>query len=116
MNARELKGLLAAYRIDCTDELTLQEGIARILTEHAVPFEREYRLGARDRPDFFVAGVAVECKVGGSVTELIRQLTRYAEHECVAELLVVTSRLRHNKTPVWLSEKRVTVLAMAVGL
>jgi hypothetical protein len=116
MNARELKELLAAYRIDCTDELTLQNGIARILTGHAIPFERELRLGARDRVDFMVGGVALECKIGGSVTALIRQLTRYAEHDGVSELLVVTSRLRHNKTPVWLSEKRVTVLAMAVGL
>ena len=116
MNARELKGLLAAYRIDCTDELTLQDGIARILTEHAVPFEREARLGARDRVDFLVGDVAIECKIGGSVTELIRQLTRYAWHESVSELLVVTSRLRHNKTPALLNEKRVVVLAMAVGL
>jgi hypothetical protein len=116
MNARELKGLLTSYRIDCTDELTLQDGIARILTERAIPFEREYRLGPRDRPDFYVSGVAVECKVGGSVTELIRQLARYAEHESVSELLVVTSRLRHARMPAWLNEKRVTVLAMAVGL
>jgi hypothetical protein len=116
MNARELKVLLAAYRIDCTNELTLQDGIARILIEHAVPFEREYRLGARDRVDFLVGDVALECKVGGSVSALIRQLHRYAQAPAVGELLVVTPRIKHNKMPAWLNAKRVTVLAMAVGL
>lgn len=116
MNGRELKGLLAAYRIDCTDELTLQDGIARILEEHAIPFEREASLGPRDRVDFLVGDVALECKIGGSVSALIRQLHRYAQAPAVAELLVVTSRLKHNATPAWLNEKRVTVLAMAIGL
>jgi hypothetical protein len=115
MTARELKGLLAGYRITFVDELGLQDGVERILLEHEVPYEREKRLGERDRVDFFVGDVALECKVGGSVSALIRQLHRYAQIGSVAELLVVTSRLRHKAIPQWLNEKRVTVL-VTVGL
>jgi hypothetical protein len=114
MTARELKKLLAGYRFDCATEQALQDGIETALAD--VPHEREKALSPKDRPDFMVGSVAVEVKVGGGLSALIRQLHRYASHDCVSEILVVTSRLRLANLPNWLNGKRVTAIAFTPGI
>lgn len=96
VTAESVAALLARYRFDTSSESLLQEGIAQVL-EMRVPFEREVRLAAGDRIDFMVGAVGVECKIDGSTSSVLRQLSRYAEHERVAELLLVTSRRRHRE-------------------
>lgn len=50
---------------------------------------------AHDRPDFMVGRIAVEVKVDGGVSPLIRQVWRYAEHDEVAAIVVVTTKSSH---------------------
>jgi len=87
----------------------LQQDIARALVRLGIPFEREPRLSGKDRPDFMVGGVAVEVKIKGGVTEVTRQLSRYAQHERVSELLLVTSRMQLVAVPTELNGKPVRV-------
>lgn len=58
--------------------------------EH-LPLEREYRLGDGDIVDFFGEGIAVEVKLKGSRRAIFNQLERYAGHESVASVLLVTN-------------------------
>lgn len=39
-----------------------------------------------------IGGVVVEVKLKGSPTAIYRQLERYAKHECVTAILLVTAR------------------------
>ena len=86
------------------------------LKKHGVSFEREYRLDARNRLDFFCDGVAIEVKIGGSRNNLIRQLHRYAQFDEVRELLVVTSRLCLASLPSELNGKPIVTLPMLGGI
>ncbi len=99
MNAVELKHYLAAFRYDLTSEDSIQVGIAGVLRAGGVAFERETRLSSRDRLDFLVGDVAIEVKLKGTVNDLLRQLSRYTEHESVGELLVVTGRVQLSGLP-----------------
>lgn len=114
MTASEIGALLRGYRFDCSTEQALQDGISDAL--RAVPHEREKRLGPKDRPDFVVGSVAVEVKIGGGLSPLIRQVHRYAQHDCVSEILVVTSRLRLTNLPEFINGKRVVSLAFTPGI
>ena len=84
---------------------------------------RELVLTKRDRLDFLVGysplwsavpmGTAVEVKVGGSLSDLTRQLARYAEHNDVTGLLVVTTKDRHRQLPASLSGKPIACLCLS---
>ena len=84
---------------------------------------RELVLTKRDRLDFLVGysplwsatpmGTAIEVKVGGSLSDLTRQLARYAESERITGLLVVTTKDRHRQLPPSLSGKPIACLCLA---
>lgn len=84
--------LLRRHRIDLTDEKRTQADIESILTDAGIPFEREKRLAPGDIVDFLVAGgLAIEVKTDGSKASIYRQLLRYAGHDAVNELLLVSN-------------------------
>lgn len=97
--APELVRMLAGYRYDLTSEDDLQQGLAEAMLRERVEFQKEVRLSPRDRIDFMVGRVGVEVKVGGSLSALIRQLYRYAEHQEVDSLVLVSSRIRLDRLP-----------------
>ena len=85
--------LLGSFRFAAFDEATLQRLIADVLIVAGYKFEREKRLSRKDRLDFLLDdGVAVEIKIDGSLTGVMRQLSRYAEHERVLAIVLVTTR------------------------
>lgn len=103
--AARLATYLGGFKYDIVDEDTMQLGIGEALRQGGIAFEREHRLSRRDRPDFFVDGVAIEVKRKGTLNELLRQLSRYAEHDQVRELLVVTARVQSTSLPTQLHGK-----------
>ena len=107
MRAADLSKLLQSFRFSFSSEKELQEGIAQALTSKGVSFEREVVLARGDVIDFLVGAVGIEVKIGGSLSDLTRQLHRYAQHERVGELLVVTSRARLSNLPSQLNGKPV---------
>lgn len=121
--AHSLKSHLAGYRYDLTSEATIQAGLASVLSVDGFVFEREAQLSATDRPDFLVlgqgvvagavfSGVAIEVKRAGSRSDLLRQLSRYAQHETVRELLVVTARSQLSDLPSELHRKPLECLVL----
>ena len=85
--------LIHESRLDLSDEKRLQADLATVLAKNDLAFEREKRLSAWDIPDFLVGGtVAVECKLRGArKIEVFQQLRRYAEHDEVRALVLVSN-------------------------
>jgi hypothetical protein len=82
---------LMRTRFRFTNEQELQQGIATVLEQDPLIFEREVRLAPKDRIDFLVGGLGIEVKVDGTLSALTRQVYRYAQHEQIGALLVVSS-------------------------
>lgn len=84
---------IAKYcRLPMNNEKAAQVEFARALTAAGVEHQREVPLSPRDIVDFMVGGIAIELKIKGQRNEILRQLARYAEHEQVEQLLLVTCR------------------------
>ena len=79
--AEHLRTTLTKRRLPAATELALQDAIALAFTAAGIAFEREVHLSAEDRVDFMVEGnVGVEVKIAGGLSEVTRQLHRYAQH------------------------------------
>lgn len=100
MTARAVVAALSSATLTYTDEVSLHEDMSRVLTAAGVDHAREVRLTPRDRIDFLTAdGVGIEVKVAGSLAAVTRQMTRYAAHPGVRELVLVTTRATHHAIP-----------------
>ena len=106
-----LLSVLGSYRFNAVNEDQLQLGVASALQGAGIPFEREVRLNAADRIDFLVGEFGLECKIEGSLSSIIRQLHRYAQHDRVKSLVLLTTRCTHQRAPEELNGKPVRVLA-----
>lgn len=117
---RQVCAVLGATHFRYANELQLHESIAARLNVAGIPVadtDREVKLNATDRPDFLLGGLCVEVKVDGDTRAVWRQLTRYAAHDRVTELLLVTTRARHLRgAPTVLNGKPVTVMLIRGGL
>lgn len=100
------------YRFAC--EKDLQAGVERVLQQASWTYVREHQLTSRDRPDFFLNSIALELKIKGSLTEVTRQLHRYAQHPSVEAIILMTSRSRHRGVPRVLNEKPVHVVYLGL--
>jgi hypothetical protein len=98
---------LGAYVFHFGTERELQDGIASVLAE--IGPHREWAIGG-DRPDFFIDGVAIEVKVDGSLSSLVRQCYRYAQLDEVVAIVVVTNRHRLARLPAAMNGKPVLVV------
>lgn len=92
----QLSILLEKFRFRFATERDLQDGIEAVLRDAKIQYKREHSLNKSDRPDFMVGTIAVEVKIKGSISDLLRQASRYAACDEVSAILVVG-------TPHWLS-------------
>lgn len=117
--AAAVSALLGAYRFRAVNEAELQRGIEAVLIEAGYTFTREKHLSRKDRPDFLLEdGVAVEVKIDGTLTAVMRQLSRYAEQATVTVIVLVTTRATQAvRIPQEFCGKpvRVVLLAGALG-
>jgi hypothetical protein len=115
-SAPQLAELLSGYRFRYDCEKDLQDGIARILTEVGVPFEREVTLGDAGRIDFVVDGrVGVEVKIKGALTAMTIQVHKYTRQDAIEELLIATTRSQLRRVPDHMNGKRVVVAWLGGG-
>lgn len=87
-------GVIQRYRIELSSEKRTQEQIEEALIKEGLKFEREPKLSPSDIPDFLMTetGLAIEVKIKGArKRSVLRQLERYASHERVRGLLLVTN-------------------------
>jgi hypothetical protein len=97
--ASEIVRVLQSYRFMFADEAGLQEGVALSLKATGHVFSREVSLTKRDRIDFLVGDIGVECKIDHSRAALLRQLFRYARTGKVAAIVVVVGKMRLSAMP-----------------
>lgn len=117
MNLHSLETLLSSYRFRFSSERDLQNGIDEVLQKSGFSYRREFSLDISDRPDFLVhGGIAIEVKIKGSVSELIRQISRYATHNDVRSILVVGTPHWIPRVPEIIKEKQVRSLRLMGSL
>lgn len=89
--AARLKHSAERTRITLTNEKEAQAELAQRFAEDGLSLLREFRLSSRDICDFFANGIAVEVKLKARKKSIFRQLERYASHEEVKGLLLVSA-------------------------
>jgi hypothetical protein len=92
MSLRRILEALPRFRYRLSNEESVQSGIAEVLKLNGIGCERERAIEG-DRFDFLCAGgVAIEVKVDGSYSEVVRQVERYCRREEVTAVVVATTR------------------------
>jgi hypothetical protein len=110
MTAEELAAVLTAHGYRYEHEDDLQAGIEQVLAGADIPFEREVEIGRRDRIDFLAGRVGIEVKIKCGLSDMTRQLHRYAQSDLVDALLLVTPSMRlRSLVPRRLNNKPVVV-------
>lgn len=91
---------LQASQIPHISEVELQEGVAKLLDGLGISYQKEFVLNAEDRIDFLLpGGVGLEIKIQESLTDVTRQLHRYAQCEQITALVLLTTRMAHRRMP-----------------
>lgn len=110
--------VLRGYRFACHRELELQQAIAELLTKEGISNRREKHLTRKDRLDLWLDdGVIIEVKIDGSLSDVLRQLSRYAERPTVSVLILVTTRAMHaTRMPGSMCGKPVRTVHLSGGL
>jgi len=111
---RQVESIIAGAGLPCCREMIL-EGGGRLDLGVAYPVvlneDREVWKNWKEKVDFGLPFViAVECKVKGSLYDLLRQCSGYIQHPDVQAVLVVTSRQAHREMPTELHGKPVAVV------
>ncbi len=113
---QNLRATLERVRLPAATEAALQEAIASSFRAAGIAFEREVSLSSKDRIDFLVEGrVGLEVKIVGGLSEVTRQLHRYAQSERIEALILVTTRMRHRALERELNGKTVDVVHLIGG-
>lgn len=113
---QQIKGHYFKY----TNESELQDGIELILKNNNIEYCREDRLNAADIVDFTVPCktglVAIEVKIDGGRSKLLRQIGRYLKHDHVACVFVVGSRHWVTNLPDTLLDKQIYCHKISTGI
>lgn len=91
MQLQALGRLLAGFAYRYGSEVQLHAALASVLEQACIPFEREYRLDDHNRADFWIDGLVVEVKVGGSLADALRQAGRYISLPAVRGVLLAST-------------------------
>ncbi|MEX2430496.1 MAG: hypothetical protein WD645_01080 [Dehalococcoidia bacterium] len=83
--------ILGSRRFGLSSEKVCQSEIEACLRANGVPYQREARLSDADIVDFVVGTTAIEVKLRGARRRIFSQLQRYAAHERIDSLLLVTN-------------------------
>lgn len=82
---------LSRWRYPLNHEKRTQELISSSLTNAGIEHQREVRLTPTDIVDFMVGDIAIEVKLKGQRRAILKQCERYATHEAVQSLVLVTN-------------------------
>lgn len=106
---------LSTVRFNFATEDDLQLGIGQALG--TIPHEREVILAGAGRIDFLVGDVGIEAKIKGGISAITRQLARYAQHDRIGALVVVTAKEQHRlQIPGELGGKPIRVVCLRRGI
>lgn len=86
-----LRSRLQAVQYRFSNEVGLHDLIALVLDGAGFTYEREYRIDAENRADFWIDGVVIEVKVDGALEAAWRQCRRYAKLPRVRGVLLAST-------------------------
>jgi len=89
-HALNVATVLRHTRMRISHEKALQADIEAALTRAGIDYSRERALSPADRPDFMCGDVVIEAKARYGKRSIYRQLERYAAHDEVAAIVLVT--------------------------
>lgn len=93
MTLRRIVAALGSHAYRYADEHQLHDGLAVVLDQVGISYEREYIAGPKDRFDFLCdGGIVIEAKIDGSLPVALRQVGRYCARDEVAAVVLVTTR------------------------
>jgi hypothetical protein len=86
---------LRRSRSDLTQEKLLHKSVENGLSACGVAYEREFRLGSADRPDFYLpdSSTVIEVKKRNAGAQELRQIARYLEHSNVSAAVLIALRI-----------------------
>jgi len=120
MTPEEMAKYLSGFSFRYNDEKELQYGIDQALRKCEEPYLPEYVLSKTDRVDFYMTetGIGIEVKTndskgGASLSQVTRQLWRYAKIETIKAIILVTSRSKHRDLPAEILGKPVFVVYLS---
>lgn len=92
MNLNHLVSFLGDQRIPHSTEAEMQEFINELLKLKGVEYTREAVLSGKDRIDFLVGRVGIECKIKGQPLRIHRQLERYLQSDKLDAIILITGK------------------------
>lgn len=106
---------LGRYSFSAHDEHRMYHLLEGVLTDAGLAFVREHRLDAKSRLDFWFPELrtAMEVKVQGAPHRVLAQVRRYAEHEAVSAVLLVSTLAKLARTPETLAGKPARAVRLA---
>jgi hypothetical protein len=118
IEAIHIKRLLEQNPVSLDGEKAVQARIAELLEACAIPFTREVRLSDKDVIDFMAGSsephpIGIEVKVKGDRRQMLRQMKRYAAHDQVEHLLLVTAKA--TGMPPKLNDKPITIVSLGAA-
>lgn len=106
--------LISQCRLNAVVEKQAQSELEQGLANSSFKFEREYRLSERDIVDFVVHTdtglVAIELKIKAQRMSIYRQLCRYAKHDEVAAVVLLTGTAMN--LPALIENKPAAVISL----
>jgi hypothetical protein len=109
----QIDRIIRSHHFRYTDEDQLQKGITELLEREGFEPQREVRLGRLDRVDIMVGAIAIEVKIAGTAAAVLQQLQRYAAHDEVEALLLVTSK--YQRLPEKAGGKPLSTISLALS-
>jgi hypothetical protein len=101
-------------RYNLLDEKITQIEFAATLESLGIEFAREVVLGQGDKVDFLVeGGLAIELKIKGAKRAIFKQLERYARHDQVKAIMLLSAQ--HLPLPRIIEDKPAFVGSLSVG-
>lgn len=120
MTASEICRVLYNTKFRYHNEKELQRGVGLVLTDLGLSYESEFPMSPRDRIDFLVGDIGIECKSddskgGTSQAAVIRQLFRYAESPLIKELILITTLSKHKNLPKTMNDKPLYIVHLLLS-
>jgi len=103
---------LPRYRYIVANEIKTQRGVAEVLEQHGIAFDREH-VEENDRYDFLcTGGVVVEVKRALTYSTALRQAARYCRAPAVTAVVIATTRPWPEGAVATFNEKPVHVVRL----
>lgn len=90
--AKAIVELIKSVKLQHSTEFLLHGQLYELFDGLGIPYKKEYRLSEKDIVDLFIDGIAIECKVKGQPIRIHRQIERYALHDEVKAIILVTGK------------------------